>query len=57
VDPVPLAAGLSSGALAVDGFVAVLLDPDLTRVSVFTAVPAAGLADWFAVVPPAAPAF
>lgn len=53
--PEPLAAGLVSP----DGFVAALLDPDLTRVSVFTPVPALGLADWLAVVPepPAAPAF
>jgi hypothetical protein len=55
VEPAPLAAGLLSV-----GVVAVLLfGAGLTRVSVFTDVPAAGLADWLAVVPepPAAPAF
>jgi hypothetical protein len=60
--PAPLAAGLlSPAAVPVDGFAAVLpvVGADLTRVSVFTAVPAAGVADWLAVVPEpaAAPAF
>jgi hypothetical protein len=59
VEPAPVAAGL----LAVEeppeaGLAAVLpAGADFTRVSVFTAVPAAGLADWFAVVPDPPAAF
>jgi hypothetical protein len=45
VEPAPLAAGLLSGDEPAPGEVAVLLGADFTRVSVFTAVPAAGFAD------------
>jgi hypothetical protein len=60
-DPVPLwlvPEPLATGLPSVAGFAAVVLvGADLTRVSVFTPVPAAGLADWLAVVPePVAPA-
>jgi hypothetical protein len=55
VELAPLAVGLLSVAVGFDAVV--LAGPDLTRVSVLTPVPAAGLADWLAVVPePAAPA-
>jgi hypothetical protein len=42
--------------VSVVGFAVVVLDgADFTRVSVFTAVPPAGLADWLAAVPVPAP--